>query len=219
MDMIKGMASGIMVTILGIYFFNLSGLIIISSEKGISFVPVLVWMMKNLGFSIIPFVIVLIFYFYYLQRLFNMLGHEDRTDTGLVAAMQEKLDLLINLFFGIGVIWTAIGMRNALVVSIGSIDAETAADQGAFFILTRLVDGGILLSLSTTIAGGIGGYLMRVLKTCLLGARLNACYEYHYRKETREIYSRLDRIALLVEPKSENNQKHGITNEKSGESV
>jgi hypothetical protein len=46
----------------------------------------------------------------------------------------------------------------------------------ALAVLQRLVDGGILLALSTTIVGGIGGYLMRTLKSLLLGARLNALY-------------------------------------------
>ena len=60
-------------------------------------------------------------------------------------------------------------MRNALLVSLGSMDAETAARKGAFSILTQLVDGGILLSLSTTIVGGIGGYFMRMIKAWTAG--------------------------------------------------
>ena len=43
-------------------------------------------------------------------------------------------------------------------------------------MLQRLVDGGILLALSTTIVGGVGGYLMRVIKTVLVGAPLRRCY-------------------------------------------
>ena len=217
--MIKGMVSGIMVTVLGIYLFNLSGLIIISSDKGISLVSILVWTIKNLGFSIIPFIVVLLFFFYYLQRLFVLLGYEDSVEPALVTAMQEKLDLLINLFFGIGVVWTAIGMRNALVLSIGSIDAETAASQGAFSILTRLVDGGILLSLSTTIVGGIGGYLMKVLKAWMLGIRLNACFERQYNKETREIHSRMDHIVRIMEQNRGKKQEDKIINENAEESA
>ncbi|NWH06583.1 hypothetical protein [Desulfobacter latus] len=217
--MIKGMLSGVIITVLGIYLFNLSGLIIISSEKGIALVSILVWTMKNLGFSIIPFIVVLVFFLYYLHRLFVQLGHEESVEPAQVAAMQEKLDLLINLFFGIGVVWTAIGMRNALVLSIGSIDAETAASQGAFSILTRLVDGGILLSLSTTIAGGIGGYFMKVLKAWFLGPRLNACFEHQYKKEAREIHARLDHIARIMEQNTEKKQGDKITNETAKESA
>jgi hypothetical protein len=44
-------------------------------------------------------------------------------------------------------------------------------------VLQRLVDGGILTALSTTILGGVGGYLMRVTKGLYLGARLNRYYE------------------------------------------
>ena len=39
-----------------------------------------------------------------------------------------------------------------------------------------MVDGGILLALSTTIVGGIGGYLMRAGKSVWLGQELAALY-------------------------------------------
>ena len=63
--------------------------------------------------------------------------------------------------------WTAIGMRSALVYALG--DPETTAADGAFNLLRNLVDGGILIALSTTIFGGVGGYLMRVSKTVFVG--------------------------------------------------
>jgi hypothetical protein len=47
---------------------------------------------------------------------------------------------------------------------------------GAFSILQRLVDGGILLALSTTIFGAIGGYLLRLIKSLAVGARIRAFY-------------------------------------------
>ena len=47
---------------------------------------------------------------------------------------------------------------------------------GAFAVLQKMVDGGILLALSTTIVGGIGGYLMRAAKSVCFGHALAAIY-------------------------------------------
>jgi hypothetical protein len=44
-------------------------------------------------------------------------------------------------------------------------------------VLQRLVEGGILTALTTTIVGGVGGYVMRVIKSSLLGTRLSKFYE------------------------------------------
>jgi hypothetical protein len=73
------------------------------------------------------------------------------------------------------VIWTAIGMRSALLYALG--DPDIATQAGAFAVLQRLVEGGILTALTTTIVGGVGGYMMRVLKSSLLGTRLSRYYE------------------------------------------
>ena len=53
----------------------------------------------------------------------------------------HEVDIWINLFFGIGVIWTAIGMRGALLEGLGDLNSQSAARLGAFSILQRLVDG------------------------------------------------------------------------------
>ena len=63
-------------------------------------------------------------------------------------------------------------MRNSLLVALGGLDAETAASKGAWYILRQLVDGGILLALSTTIVGGVGGYIMKVIKTWCVSKKL-----------------------------------------------
>lgn len=67
-------------------------------------------------------------------------------------------------------------------------------NQGAFAMLERMIDGGILLALSTTIFGGIGGYLMRVYKTITLGARLQRRYDQAARADTSEMRASLSRI-------------------------
>lgn len=93
-----------------------------------------------------------------------------------VSQKEHLVDIWINIFFGVGVIWTAIGMRGALMNGLGNLSAATAASQGAFAILERLVGGGILLALSTTIFGGVGGYLMRVVKAFFVGYELRTFY-------------------------------------------
>jgi hypothetical protein len=94
-------------------------------------------------------------------------------------------DVWTSLFFGIGVIWTAIGMRSALLYALG--DPAGAAEAGAFAILTRLVDGGILTALTTTIVGGIGGYLMRVIKSSYLGTKLSRYYEQQEQRHAARV--------------------------------
>ena len=69
--------------------------------------------------------------------------------------LDHLTDIWTTLFFGTGDIWTAIGMRSALIFALG--DRDVALQDGAFAMLERMIDGGILLALSTTIFGGIGG--------------------------------------------------------------
>ena len=63
-------------------------------------------------------------------------------------------------------------------------------------MLQRLVDGGILLALSTTIFGGVGGYLMRVYKSMSLGSLLQQQYDQAARVDTAEMRQSLSRIEL-----------------------
>jgi hypothetical protein len=83
-------------------------------------------------------------------------------------------------------------MRSALIYALG--DREVALQEGAFAMLERMIDGGILLALSTTIFGGVGGYLMRVYKTVTLGAKLQHRYDIAARADTSEMRESLHRI-------------------------
>jgi hypothetical protein len=56
------------------------------------------------------------------------------------------------------------------------------------------VDGGILLALTTTIVGGIGGYLMRLAKTMLVGAALHNYYDALASAKTRALLESVQRI-------------------------
>jgi len=149
----------------------------------------------NLQGSLLPFAAVMCVYLQQLYRLHRLLSAPP-PDIDCVLRHEQLLDLCANLFFGIGVIWTAIGMRNALLHALG--DPGAAASEGAFAMLQRLVDGGILLALSTTIVGGVGGYLMRVLKSISVGRAMNALYTRACRQPEEENLAALGRIEALL---------------------
>jgi hypothetical protein len=127
------------------------------------------WVWRNLGLSLPVFGLVMALYAASLGRLRRALGSSASPDQ--VRQADQLSDVWISLFFGVGVIWTAIGMRGALV------EALAGNDSSGVEVLARMVDGGILLALSTTIFGGIGGYLMRAWKAIRLGAALARYYE------------------------------------------
>ena len=118
------------------------------------------WAYMNLGSSIPVFAVLLLVFFFTLGRLRSLLDNDGPLDR--VVQMDHLTDIWTTLFFGTGVIWTAIGMRSALIFALGDTDASV--QQGASAILKRMVEGGILLALSTTIFGGIGGYLSAFTK-------------------------------------------------------
>jgi len=194
---LKGALVGMVSALVLLYLLNITGFIAVSAMGGFSLVPFLQWCYSNLGLSVIPFSAIGLAYGIYLKKFLSFLKIEN-PEAKAVFALEEKIDLLINIFFGVGVIWTAIGMRNALLASLGNMDAETAAQKGAFYILTQLVEGGILLSLSTTIAGGVGGYVMRLVKAWGAGSLMNAFMDRQADEQSREVLDRLDRIAGLL---------------------
>ncbi len=92
-------------------------------------------------------------------------------------------------------------MRSALIFALG--DPDTTVSQGAFAVLERMVEGGILLALSTTIFGGVGGYLMRVYKTITFGARLQERYDQAARVDTSSMRNSLERIEQQLKERDE----------------
>lgn len=149
----------------------------------------------NLRGSVLPFVAILLAYCHQLHKLHSQVA-ATRPDLQRVVHHEQLLDLCANLFFGIGVIWTAIGMREALLFALG--DPGNAAAAGAFAVLQRMVDGGILLALSTTIVGGIGGYLMRAVKSITLGRAMNTLYMNAADQPVKENLAALRRIESLL---------------------
>jgi hypothetical protein len=148
------------------------------------------WAYTNLGSSIPVFAGLLLAFFITLGRLGRCLDDEQPVDK--VVQLDQLTEIWTTLFFGTGVIWTAIGMRSALIFALG--DRDVALQEGAFAMLEHMIDGGILLALSTTIFGGIGGYLMRVYKTVTLGSRLQQRYDRAARADTSEMRESLQRI-------------------------
>lgn len=150
------------------------------------------WINVNLGHSIWLFTAVLVLYVFHLRRLRALLMPGVPHSVDDIVELDQLIDVWTHLFVGIGVIWTAIGMRNALQAALG--DPAQALTDTAGHVLGRLVDGGILLALTTTIVGGIGGYLMRLGKTVVAGAALQAYYEDASRVEIKALLVAVERI-------------------------
>jgi len=148
------------------------------------------WLVANLGHSFWFFALVLALYLMNLVQLDRLL--KTTAAPKRLVELDQLSDVWIHLFVGIGVIWTAVGMRSALQVALS--DPGGALADTADSVLRKLVDGGILLALSTTIVGGIGGYLMRLLKTLWVGARLHALFEADHRSDLRELVGMAQRI-------------------------
>lgn len=148
------------------------------------------WLTLNLGHSSWLFAAVLGFFLVHLARLRRLLT--GTPDKRAVVEMDQLTDVWIQVFVGIGVVWTAVGMRSALQVALA--DPEDALSDTAGSVLKRLVDGGILLALSTTIVGAVGGYLMRLGKTLYAGAGLHDFYESLQRADVRELVETVRRL-------------------------
>ena len=199
-EFLRGLAAGALGTLLGasaaLYTMSRLGWIHFADSPIVSPGDWLHWAYTNLGSSIPVFAGLLLAYFITLGRLRKALD-ADRPINQIVH-LDHLTDIWTTLFFGAGVIWTAIGMRSALIFALG--DRASAMEQGAFAMLERMVDGGILLALSTTIFGGVGGYLMRVYKTVTLGTRLQGRYDEAVRADTSEMRATLQRIEEHLRP-------------------
>jgi len=197
---LRGFAAGGLGTLLGgsaaLYVLGRAGIIEFADAAAASPGNWLQWAYLNLGASIPVFAALLLAYFITLGRLRHALEADRSIDQ--VVQLDQLADIWTTLFFGTGVIWTAIGMRSALIFALG--DRDAALQQGAFAMLERMIDGGILLALSTTIFGGIGGYLMRVYKTITLGTRLQQQYDKAARADTSEMRATLARIESHLRP-------------------
>ena len=196
---LRGVTAGAVGTLIGggalLYVLSRYRLIVFPDDRLPSLSGWLEWAYLNLGSSIPVFAVLLLAFFVSLARLRSLLDNDRPINQ--VVQLDHLTDIWTTLFFGTGVIWTAIGMRSALIFALG--DPEATVQQGAFAILERMVDGGILLALSTTIFGGIGGYTMRVYKAMTLGALLQRHYDRAARVDTSSMRDSLQRIEQHLE--------------------
>ena len=193
--LVLGMVLSLMAGAVMLYLLSVLDIISVSLLEIPQLQGLLEWCQRNLGLSIIPFAVTLGLYVHSLRLLGQHLCEQRPQDE--VAQLEHLSDVWISLFFGIGVIWTAIGMRSALLFALG--DPEATAQAGAYAVLSRLVDGGILTALTTTIVGGVGGYLMRVIKSSLLGTRLNHYYETQDQRHALRVEDLLREIRESVD--------------------
>ena len=192
--LLLGTLFSLLLGLASLYLLDTLGILSISLLKMPELGAFMDWLRRNLGLSLVPFSITLVLYLHSLSRLAGRLQGDRPPEE--VAQLEHLTDVWISLFFGIGVIWTAIGMRGALLYALG--DSNMLTDAGAFGVLQRLVDGGILTALSTTILGGAGGYLMRLAKTFYLGVRLNRYYGYLEQRQSGRVETLLDEIRNSV---------------------
>ncbi|MGB5438541.1 MAG: hypothetical protein WBN90_02675 [Gammaproteobacteria bacterium] len=185
-----GVSSGVLGGLAALYLLTTQGVVSVSVLEMPEARLAIEWCQRNLGLSVVPFGITLGLYVHSLRMLRRRLDEGRPQDE--ISQLEHLNDVWTSLFFGIGVIWTAIGMRSALIFALG--DRDAALQQGAFAMLERMIDGGILLALSTTIFGGVGGYVMRVYKTILLGTQLQQQYDNAARADTSEMRASLQRI-------------------------
>jgi len=127
---------------------------------------------RHLRLSIVAFGILFILYGWLITRMRYLLNQAD-TELSKLSFYDRLLNTTISTFFGVGVIWTAIGMETALMQALEGVGVDAGggsmAEAGAYGLLERLVNGGLLLALSTTVFGGFCGYVLRMLKIILLG--------------------------------------------------
>jgi hypothetical protein len=111
-----------------------------------------------------------------IARVKTLLNDPEAT-LGKLSYYDRLLNITISLFFGVGVIYTAIGMEQALMSALSGINGVAAGEAGntvhqpldAMGIMERLVNGGLLIALSTTIVGGTLGYVLKLVKTVFIG--------------------------------------------------
>ena len=196
-----GAGTGIVLTLIALLIVSPPDPSLASSRESLG-----AWLDANLGHSVWLFALILTVFLMNLTRLNRLLDDAGRSPGFTeVVELDQLLDVWIHLFVGIGVIWTAVGMRSALQAALG--DPGEALVDSAGSVLQKLVDGGILLALTTTIVGGMGGYLMRLGKTMLTGARLHGFYTRTQREDlktliesTRQIERELKTLRKADEP-------------------
>lgn len=156
---------------------------------------------KYLGHSLLFFIPTFLVYGYFFLRLKIAVDRfaQDPAEMENIRLYSKGTELFTTLFFAIGVLFTAWGMQNALTSALGNVSRIEAGEIGAWGILRRMVDNGILVALWSTIVGGAGGYLMRLAKYLALGRKLNQVMSKGQDEEKKVFFSTLEAIRTRVE--------------------
>jgi hypothetical protein len=157
---------------------------------------------RYLGYSTLFFIPVLLGYaifFILLKKHLTDFQSKNKNETiDKIRYYTGGLDLFVTLFFAIGVLFTAWGMQNALVSTLGDLSESEAGSLGAWGILKGLVDNGILIALWTTIVGGAGGYLMRLGKYFFIVPDLNRFARIIRDADREPVLNALEAIRELI---------------------
>ena len=123
---VEGLTAGLFGSALAtsavLYLLRREELVTFTPEPFAGLAPWLDWVYANLGSSIPVFAGLLIAFFVTLSRLRRSLAGERAVNE--IVQLDHLTDIWTTLFFGTGVIWTAIGMRSALLFALGKPDAS-----------------------------------------------------------------------------------------------
>jgi len=157
------------------------------------------FIIRYLGYSTLFFIPTFLGFciFFVLSKISLSTSHA--RDGVVISYYLGGVDIFIALFFAVGILFTAWGMQNALVSALGGLSEAEATQMGAWGILKRLVDNGILIALWTTIVGLVGGYLMRLLKFLFLDKDLKRYQNGFMEREKQVFLNAFEPLKTLVE--------------------
>jgi len=155
----------------------------------------------NLGSSIYFFSGNIILYTIACLMLTKALGRKPATYYE-INFWNTAVNLSVSLFFGIGVLYTAVGMQRAFQMALGNINQELVVSMGPWGVLERLVKGGFLMALITTIVGGALGYILRLVKFMVFGKKLIMIKNEHDDLNSQRIIEKLSAIENIISEKT-----------------
>lgn len=158
------------------------------------------WLSVNLGLSAPLFAALTIMGWSYLESLKQALN-ADMKAQAQITHLEQRIDLVVALLFGVGVLYTAVGLRGALVQAI---DGPT--EQSASGMLTALVNGGILSAMTSTVVGGVLGYGLRMLKLFRVGHALDL---YYSEQALKSVERRENILKEILSELKQGNPNHG----------
>jgi hypothetical protein len=161
---------------------------------------VVTWININLGYSAPLFVVLTALGWSYVHRMKDVLV-KAHTSPACIAHLEQRIDLIVALLFGVGVLYTAVGLRAALVEAIDTSSGESASDM-----LTALVNGGILSAMTSTIVGGVLGYGLRMFKLFRVGHALDA---YYAEQDEQSVERRENLLKEILFELQQDNLKNG----------